>query len=134
MMLTEISLEASGDEPEAAVEEESSAPSNQWDGSPSSQGSFVETSRTESKQEIDEVNIFIEMKRTENSHRLWVRYGETGDGLVVDLNEVRMASNGFVDLGRSHDREMTHFHLEADRTPTVEEILSSKINQSWKSR
>lgn len=52
-----------------------------------------------------------------------MRYGATDDGLVVDLNEARMASDGFVDLDRSHDGEKTHSHLEADGKPTVEGML-----------
>lgn len=83
----------------------------------------VESSKAEPEKDLDEVNVLVEMKRTADSHRLWVKYGDKDDGLVVDLEEAKLASNGFVNLDSSRNGAKTRFCLEADEEPKIEGIL-----------
>ena len=52
-----------------------------------------------------------------------MEYGDKDDGLVVDLEEAKLASNGFVNLESSRNGAKTRFCLEADEEPKIEGIL-----------
>ena len=117
------SSEDAADESEGMTEFEDRTASQQGVASPSKEKREVELSTSESEKQFDEANISVEMKSTADSHRLWVRYVDTNDGLVVDLNEVKLATNGFVDLDSDRSGAKTHFRLEADEKPTMEGVL-----------